>query len=279
MKKIFIAIVATGVLLGGCATTQTTKSGAVGVERKQFMMLSEKQVEKMSAQSYLQTLKEADAKKALNPDVTQLQRVRAIAGRLIPQTTVYRTDAVKWKWEVNVQDSKEVNAYCMPGGKIMVYTGLIQKLNATDDELAAVMGHEIAHALREHGRERMSMAYAQQAGVVGLGVLAAILSDDPKTAQTTMGVAAAVGAVALTLPNSREGEREADRIGLELAARAGYDPNAAVTLWQKMGAQSNGKPPEWLSTHPSEQSRINDLQRLIPSVMPLYEEAKKARAS
>lgn len=279
MKKIFIAIVATSVLLGGCATTQTTKSGAVGVERKQFMMLSEKQVEKMSAQSYLQTLKEADAKKALNPDVTQLQRVRAIAGRLIPQTTVYRADAVKWKWEVNVQDSKEVNAYCMPGGKIMVYTGLIQKLNATDDELAAVMGHEIAHALREHGRERMSMAYAQQAGVVGLGVLAAILSDDPKTAQTTMGVAAAVGAVALTLPNSREGEREADRIGLELAARAGYDPNAAVTLWQKMGAQSNGKPPEWLSTHPSEQSRINDLQRLIPSVMPLYEEAKKPRAS
>lgn len=279
IKKLLLAIIASSVLLAGCATTQTTKSGAVGVERKQFMMLSEKQVEKMSAQSYLQTLKEADAKKSLNSDSAQLQRVRAIANRLIPQTTVYRADAVNWKWEVNVQDSKEVNAYCMPGGKIMVYTGLISKLNATDDELAAVMGHEIAHALREHGRERMSIAYAQQAGVIGLGVLAAILSDDPKTAQTTMGVAASVGAVALTLPNSREGEREADRIGLELAARAGYNPNAAVTLWQKMGAQSSGKPPEWLSTHPSEQSRINDLQRLIPSVMPLYEKAKEPHAS
>jgi predicted Zn-dependent protease len=279
MKNFLLAVVASCVLLTGCATTQTTKSGAVGVQRKQFMMLSEKQVEKMAAQSYLQTLKEADSKKSLNSDHRQLQRVRAIADRLIPQTTVYRADAVKWKWEVNVQDSKEVNAYCMPGGKIMVYTGLIEKLNATDDELAAVMGHEIAHALREHGRERMSMAYAQQAGVIGLGVLAAIFSDDPKAAQATMGVASTVGAVALTLPNSREGEREADRIGLELSARAGYDPNAAVTLWQKMGAQSGGKPPEWLSTHPSEQSRINDLKRLIPAVMPLYDEAKKSQAN
>ena len=276
MKKILAIVLASTVFLGGCATTQTTKSGAVGVERKQFMMLSEKQVEKMAAQSYLQTLKEADSKKSLNADPVQLQRVRAIADKLIPQTRVYRPDAVNWKWEVNVQSSKEVNAYCMPGGKIMVYTGLIEKLNATDDELAAVMGHEIAHALREHGRERMSMAYAQQAGVIGLGVLAAIFSDDPKMAQKTMGVAATVGAVALTLPNSREGEREADRIGLELAARAGYDPNAAVTLWQKMSAQSNGKPPEWLSTHPSEQSRIQDIQRLIPKVMPLYEAARKS---
>lgn len=279
MKKLLIIVLAASSLLSGCATTQTTKSGAVGVERKQFMMLSEKQVEKMAAQSYLQTLKEADSKKSLNPDPVQLQRVRSIAEKLIPQTRVYRADAVKWKWEVNVQNSKEVNAYCMPGGKIMVFTGLIDKLKATDDELAAVMGHEIAHALREHGRERMSMAYAQQAGVIGLGVLAAVLSDDPKTAQATMGIASTVGAVALTLPNSREGEREADRIGLELAARAGYDPNAAVTLWQKMGAQSNGKPPEWLSTHPSEQSRIQDIQRLIPAVMPLYEEARKSQAA
>jgi len=274
MRKLLIAFVASSVLMAGCATTQTTKSGAVGVERKQFMMLSQKQVDRMAAQSYLQTVKEAEKKNKLNPDAQQTERVRSIAKRLIPQTAVFRADALKWKWEVNVQESKELNAYCMPGGKIMVYTGLIDKLKATDDELAAVMGHEIAHALREHGRERMSQAYAQQAGVVGIGILAAIFSDDPKTAQASMGIAAAVGTLALTLPNSREGEREGDRIGLELAARAGYDPNAAVTLWQKMEAQGGAKPPEWLSTHPSGESRINDLQRLVPTVMPLYQEAK-----
>ncbi len=275
MKRTLSLLLVTATLaLGGCATTQTTKSGAVGVERKQFMMLSEKQVDRMAAQSYLQTLKEADAKKRLNPNPQQTERVRTIAKRLIAQTGAFRPDALNWRWEVNVQDDKQLNAYCMPGGKIMVYTGLIEKLNATDDELAAVIGHEIAHALREHGRERMSQAYAQQAGILGIGILAAIFSDDPNTAKTSMGLAAAVSTVALTLPNSREGEREADRIGLELSARAAYDPNAAVTLWQKMGAQGSAKPPEWMSTHPSEQSRIQDLKRLIPTVMPLYQEAK-----
>lgn len=275
MKRTFsLLLIALTLTLGGCATTQTTKSGAVGVERKQFMMLSTKQVDRMAAQSYLQTLKEADSKHKLNQNPQQTERVRAISKRLIAQTGVFRPDALQWKWEVNVQEDKQLNAYCMPGGKIMVYSGLIEKLNATDDELAAVIGHEIAHALREHGRERMSQAYAQQAGVVGIGILAAILSDDANTAKASMGVAATVGALALTLPNSREGEREADRIGLELSARAGYDPNAAVTLWQKMGAQGGSKPPEWMSTHPSEQSRIQDLKALVPTVMPLYQEAK-----
>lgn len=273
MKKLLAPLLAAA-LIAACATTQTTNSGAVGVQRKQFMMLSTQQVDKMAAQSYLQTLKQADAKRKLNPDAAQTERVRTISRRLIAQTGVFRQDALQWKWEVNVEANDQLNAYCMPGGKIMVYTGLINKLQTTDDELAAVIGHEIAHALREHGRERMSQAYAQQAGIVGIGILAAIFSDDPGTARTSMGLAAAVSTVALTLPNSREGEREADRIGLELSARAAYDPNAAVTLWEKMGKQSGAKPPEWLSTHPSEGSRINDLKRLIPSVMPLYEEAK-----
>ena len=279
MKKLLLALVASSVLLGGCATTQTTKSGAVGVERKQFMLLSEKQVEGMAAQSYVQTLKEADAKKLLNTDLRQTERVRTIANRLIPQTSIFRPDAVNWKWEVNVQESKELNAYCMPGGKIMVYTGLIEKLNATDDELAAVMGHEIAHALREHGRERMSQAYAQQIGLVGLAAVVGAKTKNKNAAAATVEVGSVVAALALTLPNSREGEREADRIGLELAARAGYDPHAAVSLWQKMGSQGGAKPPEWLSTHPSGSSRIQDLQRLIPTVMPLYETAKKSHAS
>ncbi|MBU3735340.1 MAG: M48 family metallopeptidase [Methylobacterium sp.] len=277
MKKLLVPLLAAA-LLAACATTQTTNSGAVGVQRKQFMMLSTQQVDKMAAQSYLQTLKQADAKRKLNPDATQTERVRSISRRLIAQTGVFRQDALQWKWEVNVEANDQLNAYCMPGGKIMVYTGLINKLQTTDDELAAVIGHEIAHALREHGRERMSQAYAQQAGIVGIGILAAIFSDDASTARTSMGLAAAVSTVALTLPNSREGEREADRIGLELSARGGFDPNAAVSLWEKMGKQSGSKPPEWLSTHPSEGSRINDLKRLIPTVMPLYEEAKSKQS-
>lgn len=277
MKKLLVPLLAAA-LLAACATTQTTNSGAVGVQRKQFMMLSTQQVDKMAAQSYLQTLKQADAKRKLNPDAAQTERVRTISRRLIAQTGVFRQDALQWKWEVNVEANDQLNAYCMPGGKIMVYTGLINKLQTTDDELAAVIGHEIAHALREHGRERMSQAYAQQAGIVGIGILAAIFSDDASTARTSMGLAAAVSTLALTLPNSREGEREADRIGLELSARGGFDPNAAVSLWEKMGKQSGSKPPEWLSTHPSEGSRINDLKRLIPTVMPLYEEAKSKQS-
>lgn len=279
MKNLLIALLVSSALLAGCAPVQTTKSGAVGVQRKQYMLLSEKQVEGMAAQSYVQTLKEADAKKVLNTDVRQTERVRAIANRLIPQTAVFRPDAVNWKWEVNVQQSKELNAYCMPGGKIMVYTGLIEKLNATDDELAAVMGHEISHALREHGRERMSQAYAQQIGLIGLAAVVGAKTKNQNAAAATVEVGSMVAALALTLPNSREGEREADRMGLELAARAGYDPHAAVSLWQKMGAQGGSKPPEWMSTHPSGESRIQDLQRLIPTVMPLYEEAKKAHTS
>lgn len=275
INKLFIAaIIAAAVALTGCAPVQTTKSGAVGVQRKQYMLLSEKQVEQMSLQSYLQTLKEADSKKKLNPNPQQTERVRNIANRLITQTGTFRADAPNWKWEVNVQASPELNAYCMPGGKIMVYTGLIEKLNATDDELAAVMGHEISHALREHGRERMSEAYAQQIGLLGLAVVVGATSKNKNNAASAVEVASVVSALALTLPHSREQEREADRMGLELSARAGYDPNAAVTLWQKMGAQGGAKPPEWVSTHPSDKSRIQDLQRLIPTVMPLYQEAK-----
>jgi predicted Zn-dependent protease len=274
MKKLLISLLAVTTLLDGCATTQTTQSGAVGVERKQFMMLSEKQVDQMAAQSYLQTIKEAESKKALNPNPEQTARVRAIANRLIAQTKVFRPDAANWKWEINVQEGKDVNAYCMPGGKIMVYTGLIDKLHPTDDELANVMGHEISHALREHGRERMSRAYAQQIGLVGLAVAIGATSNNRNAAANTMMLGSTVTALALTLPNSREAEREADRMGLELSARAGYDPNAAITLWQKMGAQGGSKPPEWLSTHPSDDSRMKELQALIPTVMPLYQEAK-----
>lgn len=260
--------------IGGCAPVQTTNSGSVGVNRKQYMLLSEKQVESMSAQSYVQTLRQAESKQALNTDAAETARVRAIAQRLIPQTAVFRPDAVNWKWEINVQDSKEINAYCMAGGKIMVYTGLINQIKPSDDELAAVMGHEIAHALREHSREQMSEAYATQIGLVGLAAVLGATSKDSNTPNTTMALGSTVAAVALKLPHSRRDEHEADEIGLELAARAGYNPNAALSLWEKMSKVGGGKPPEFLSTHPSDASRMADIRRLIPTVMPLYEEAK-----
>ena len=259
--------------LVGCATT--TNKGAVGVERSQFMMLSSKQVDSMSLASYAQTLKTANDKKTLNTDPAALARVRAISDRLIAQVPVYRADASSWKWEVNVETNDQVNAYCMPGGKIMVYTGLIEKIKTTDDELAAVIGHEIAHALREHGRERMSLAYAQQGGIA---LLAAVLSSK-KSASTGLAVGAATMGTQLffALPNSRTQETEADRMGLELAARAGFNPNAAVSLWTKMGQNGGKKPAEFFSSHPADKTRIDDLSKLIPTVMPLYEQAKMSK--
>jgi predicted Zn-dependent protease len=255
-------------LLDSCTPVQTTSSGAVGVERKQYMLVSEQQVEQSAAIAYAQETQKATQKGALNINKALTDRVRRIAGRLIPQTAAFRPDAPGWKWEVNVQTSEELNAYCMPGGKIMVYTGIIEKLKLTDDELATVMGHEISHALREHGRERVSRQMGQEA-VLSLG--AALLGVDSDAA---VNLANQVATVTFQLPHSREQETEADRLGLELMARAGYNPNAAISVWQKMSASGDGAPPQFLSTHPSSATRIADLQALIPRVMPLYESAR-----
>lgn len=254
--------------LTACTAVQTTEPGAVGVQRKQYMLVSESDVEKGAVEAYAQEVSKAREAGALNKDSKQYERVRTIAHRLIPQVTAFRPDAVKWNWEVNVQSSKDVNAYCMPGGKIMVYTGLIEKLQASDAELAAVIGHEMAHALREHTRERMSRAYAEQLALAGVAVATG-------ASQGVMQLASQVTAVTFQLPHSREQESEADRIGLELMARAGYDPNAAVTLWQKMAKVGGGGPPEFLSTHPASASREQQLKADIPRVMPLYQAARK----
>lgn len=260
--------------LSSCATT--TSDSVSGVKRTQFMLLPAAYITSMSSQAYTQTLNEAEKKQTLNADKVQVERVRKISNRLISQVGMFRADATKWKWEVNVEKNDQLNAYCMPGGKIMVYSGLIEKLNATDDELAAVIGHEIAHALREHGRERMSQAYAQQ---FGLQALAAILSKGTSAAvgNASMQAASMGSQLFFALPNSREQERESDKIGLELAARAGYNPDAAVTLWQKMEAQGGSKPPEFLSTHPASENRIAELRALTPKVRPLYEAAKAGK--
>jgi predicted Zn-dependent protease len=258
----------------GCATT--TSDSVAGVKRSQFLLLPASYVSDMSSQAYTETLTSAQKKQTLNADKIELERVRTISNRLISQVGVFRADATKWQWEVNVEKNDQLNAYCMPGGKIMVYSGLINKLKATDDELAAVIGHEIAHALREHGRERMSQAFVQQ---FGLQAVAAVVT---KGTSATVGNASAQAAglgsqLFFALPNGREQERESDKIGLELAARAGYNPDAAVTLWQKMAAQGGAKQPEFLSTHPASENRIAELRALAPKVRPLYEAAKAGR--
>jgi len=259
------------VLSAGCQTVETTAPGAVGVDRKQQMLVSEEQIEQAAAQAYQQELQKARAKNVLDSKPDLVRRVRNIGGRLIPQVRTFRSDATGWKWEMHVQDSKELNAYCMPGGKIMVYSGLVERLDLSDDELSAVVGHEIAHALREHSRERVSRAYAQQLALAGAAAVAGV-------SQSTLNLANMVGTVTFQLPHSREQEAEADRIGLELMARAGYDPRAAVNVWKKMGSvQESGGPPEFLSTHPSGSSRIQDLEGALPRVMPLYETARGAR--
>jgi predicted Zn-dependent protease len=250
----------------GCQTVQTTRGGVVGVERTQRMAVSAQQVDSAARQQYAQILAEADKKGLLNRDAKQTERVRAIAQRLIPYTAVFRDDAPRWQWEVNVIASDQVNAWCMPGGKIAVYTGLIEKLKVNDNELAAVIGHEIAHALREHARERISRQMATGVGLAAIEILSGVrLGDLGQVLAQSMFV----------LPNSRENEQEADRIGVELAARAVYDPRAAVTLWNKMAGQGGGQPPQWLSTHPSHETRIRDLQEYSQRVLPLYEQAKK----
>ncbi|ENO90169.1 M48 family metallopeptidase [Thauera linaloolentis] len=251
-----------------CQTVQTTQAGAVGVQRSQMMMVSAQEVEQASGKQYQEMLNEARKKNALNRDAATVQRVRRIVARLTPHTGVFRSDAPAWKWEVNVFSSDELNAWCMAGGKMAIYTGLIDRLKLSDDEIAAVMGHEIAHALREHARERISKSMATG---IGLSVAGAVLGVG-QVGQDLMGK---VAQVTFELPNSREHETEADRMGVELAARAGYDPRAAVTLWDKMATQSSGAPPQWLSTHPSHASRQRDLADYASKVMPLYQAARR----
>jgi predicted Zn-dependent protease len=265
-----LAVAALAASMVSCKTVHTTQGGVVGVDRPQTMssMVSSRQLEQGAVQAYRQTLTQAGQKGRLNPDAAQTARVRAIAQRLIAQVATFRADATGWQWEINVINAPDVNAWCMPGGKIAVYTGLIDKLKATDEELAAVMGHEISHALREHSRERASQQF--NAGILATGVGVALGGG-----QGTMDMASMVANLTYNLHNSRLHETEADRMGVELAARAGYDPRAAVSLWEKMRRVSGGAPPQWLSTHPSNETRIRDLQDYAARVLPLYEAARR----
>ncbi len=269
MKSRFTIIFAAAMVLLAAGCTSTTDGGAVGAQRKQLLLVSSAELEQAAAQGYAQLQADAAKKGVLNTDAALTQRVRAIARRMEPLTGVFRKDAPSWKWDVNVINSDELNAFCMPGGKIAFYSGLIRQLNLSDDEIAVVMGHEISHALREHSREQVSEAVAAQTAI---GVGAALLG----LGETSANVAGTAYQALLATKFSRGHEAEADRIGLELTARAGYDPRAGVSLWQKMmKAHSGGRPPAFLSTHPAEAERISQIQTLLPTVMPLYEATRK----
>lgn len=264
-------ILAVSAILSACANT--TRPGAVGINRSQFMMASSEDVNRLSAASYTEQNQKAKEKNILVTSGPTYDRLKFIANRLIPQTEAFRDDTKQWDWRLTLIDEPILNASCAPGGKITFYTGIIEQLNLNDDEIAAIMGHEIAHALREHGRERVSQAAAQN-------ILVNIAMALAGPYGSAVSAANQVAQYAIVLPNSRENESEADAIGLELAARAGYNPVGAITVWQKMlKATKDKSTPEFLSTHPSGETRIEQLTALMPSVEPLYKVAPKPPAS
>ena len=256
---------------GSAAVAPALAQVEVGSASTMRKLVPAETLERSAAQQYQQMLDQARAQRALAPpEHPQLQRLHAIAKRLIPFTAPWNERAGQWRWEVNLIGSQQINAFCMPGGKIAFYTGILDKLKLTDDEAAMIMGHEMAHALREHARERLAKTQATNLGVrlgaqlLGLGDLG--------------NAAASLGAQLLTLKFSRSDETDADLVGLELAARAGYQPDAAVSLWQKMGKASGSQQAglAFLSTHPSGPDRIRELQQNVPKVQGLYQAARKA---
>jgi predicted Zn-dependent protease len=252
----------TGALVAGAALPALAQGdglrGEVGGTSGFAKLVPAEQVEAAAAQQYVQMKRQAADKKALAPaSHPQVVRLRAIAQRLIPYCAPWNPRAKQWEWEVNLLGSAQVNAFCMPGGKIAFYWGILQKLQLDDDEVAMIMGHEMAHALREHARERMGKTAATR---VGAGVVSSLLG---------------LGGQLLTLKFSRDDESEADLVGMDLAARAGYRPEAGVSLWQKMLQANKNAPPEFMSTHPAGETRIRDIQDKLPKVQPLYERAEK----
>jgi predicted Zn-dependent protease len=251
-----------------------TKEG-VDVQKSRLPMLPASMVERGAAQQYSQLMRAAAQRKLLNNDAAQLERLRRIARDLVPHATRFNKDIQKWQWEVNLITSRAVNAFCMPGGKIGFFSGILDALQLTDDEVAAVMGHEIAHALLEHGRARITAEYAKALGVTAVAIVFNL-------GNVSTEVLAQAANVAVNLPYARRHERDADLVGMELAARAGHDPRAALAVWHKMQkyaqAAGRGQPPQFLSTHPSHATRIKEIEAALPKVMPLYQQARERQA-
>jgi predicted Zn-dependent protease len=268
MKLRTLAFAASLAFAPAFAAAQTADGVNVGKQSRFAKLVPAETLERQAAQQYAQMLGQAKQQNALAPDDhPQTKRLRAIAQRLVPLTHPWNPRAKGWQWEVNLIGSTQINAFCMPGGKIAFYSGILDKLQLTDDEVAAIMGHEMAHALREHARERIAKTMATQGGIsifaslLGLGDVGRMAAD--------------MSGKLLTMKFGREDESESDLIGLELSARAGYDPRAGVTLWKKMAEANKGAPPQWLSTHPSGDTRIKDMEKVLPKVLPLYEKAAK----
>lgn len=241
------------------------------------VLASEEAIEQQARQQYAAMMNEAQQQGALAPaDHPQVIRLRAIAKRIIPYATRWNPAASRWNWQVNLLGSEQVNAFCMPGGRIAFFSGILTALKLTDDEVAAIMGHEIAHALREHGREQMVKSAGTALGMrLGGALLSGWLGIDPRMTDTV----AQYGTQLLSLKYSRDDEREADLIGLDLAARAGFDPRAGIALWQKMGALNKRTPASWLSTHPGGAERISQMNDHMGVLLPLYARSKGTTVS
>ena len=256
------AILVVWVLLSSCAVSPTG--------RTQFIIISPDAAIIESEAAYLDTVRQLDDEDKLVGDPLTVARVARITGRLVSIAVADFPASADWKWSVAIVDDAEtVNAWCMAGGRMAVYTGLFDQLELTDDEFAQIMGHEISHALANHTAERMSRAMATAAGVAVIGAA----SDNSGAA---IAGAAVLANVALTLPNSRDAENEADVMGMVLATKAGYDPEAAVTLWQKMGDLSDERPAEFLSTHPAPENRQAALNAMIPPMLEINPDRTKA---
>jgi Zn-dependent protease with chaperone function len=258
-------LLAAGASAAGSALAQVDVGSSSGLRK----LVPAETLETSARQQYTQVLADARAKGALAPDGhPQLQRLHTIAQKLIPHTAAWNSRSRDWKWQVNLIGSKQINAWCMPGGKIAFYTGILDQLKLNDDEVAMIMGHEMAHALREHARERLAKS---QATSIGLSIASQLLGLG------SLGdVAANLGTQLLTLKYSRDDETESDLVGLEIAARGGYRPEASVSLWQKMQAASGNGSPSFLSTHPSGANRIQELEANLPKVQHLYEQARRS---
>ncbi|MEY8877278.1 MAG: M48 family metallopeptidase [Leptothrix sp. (in: b-proteobacteria)] len=271
-RRLFTSLLVGTVACAAVACTSGPAMAREGVEvggnSKFTKLVPAADIEQAAQQQYAQLSQEASGKGALaGANDPQVIRLRAIAQRIIPFTFEWNSRARDWKWEVNLIGSKELNAFCMPGGKIAFYFGILQQLQLSDDEVAMIMGHEMAHALREHARERMGKQMATK-GAIGLGAALFGLGDIGRSV-------ADMGGQLLTLKFSREDESEADLVGMELAARAGYNPAAGVSLWQKMQQAAKGAPPQFLSTHPSSSTRIQEIETNLPKVQGLYARAPK----
>lgn len=265
MLRTLLLAVPVSFILAGCVSNPVTN-------RQQLMLVPENQVIASSYSAYSNLINEAQGHSSLNVDPVQTKRVKEIASRIIPNAVSYRSSIINWQWDVNVLESNEINAFCMAGGKIAVYSGLIKKLNPTDDELAQVLAHEIAHALSEHTREKISIAMASN---LAAGVVAAKEGMSPNQVALLNNVVT----LAIKLPNSRQAESEADSIGISLAARAGYDPHAAVTLWEKMSTLGNSPGFVITSTHPLPVDRIAAMRAEAVKLEPLYQKTSVLRAA